>query len=121
MSKTVMELADTAINTELAKAYGPAKDESELKEHAKKFAYTERLLGELLRSNDKAKAAPPINLSEAVHMADFKILFPKVVMSVLQKPKEPVFIGQGGPSNLLIPRSHRSRILPSARTSPKFA
>jgi hypothetical protein len=95
MSKTVTELADKAITGELHDAYGPAKDETERKEHAKKFAYTEKLLGELMRGGGGPKSAPAIKLSEAVHMADFKILFPKVVMSVLQKPKEPVFIGQG--------------------------
>lgn len=96
MAKTVQELAQEATRALLVEAYGePTQDEgNKLSDHAKRFKETENVLRELLRTDGKPKSCPPVKLSEAVFSADFKLLFPRVVMEVLQRPQEPIYLGQ---------------------------
>jgi hypothetical protein len=95
MSKSIHELADSQLTAQLTEAYGQASGPEELKKQAEKFSRTEKMLRELMRPGGNTKTTTPsIDLSEAVHAADFKILFPKVVQDVLQRPKEPTYIGQ---------------------------
>jgi hypothetical protein len=95
MAKTMLELAENAASQDLSKAYGPAQNAEERKEQAARFTQTEKLMKELLRpTGNRPKSAPSISMKEAVHTADFKILFPKVVSDTLQLPQEPMFVGQ---------------------------
>lgn len=94
-AKSMLELAQNKASETLREAYGPANSPEELQEQASKFAQTEKLMKELLRpTNNRPKNAPAIQLGEAVHTADFKILFPRVVTDTLQAPQEPQYIGQ---------------------------
>jgi hypothetical protein len=92
---TLLDLAESHSLNDLKKAYGAAENEKELKVQAEKFAQTEEILRELMRPTDATpKNVPNVSLKEAVHTADFRILFPRVVQDTLQLPREPIFIGQ---------------------------
>ena len=94
--KTVEELAKQALRAQLVEAYGEPTNEdgNKLSDHAKRFKETENVLRELLRTDGGPKNCPNVKLSEAVFSADFKLLFPRVVMEVLQRPMEPIYLGQ---------------------------
>ncbi len=94
MAKSILELAAATQTEQLTAAYGPANNAEELNAHAAKFQRTDKMLRELMRTDGRPKNAPALDLSEAVHAADFKILFPNVVRDVLKRPQEPVYIGQ---------------------------
>lgn len=91
MSKSILELAKEAREVQLKKAFPEAENSLQLAEKAEQ---SEKILRELMRGDGKAKAVPHLNMKEAVFSADFKILFPKVVQDVLQRPKEGPYIGQ---------------------------
>lgn len=94
---TFAELIERASTQEINHLYGTRLSGLDAKEKAKKleeFQKSERVLTELLTFGSAKKGVPTVNLNEAVHSDDFKILFPKVVQSILQKPKEGNYIGQ---------------------------
>lgn len=93
---SLLSLAEASIAKDIEVAYGPATEEMPLKKQAEKFAETERVLRELMTpSNNSPKSYESnIKLNEAVHTADFKILFPRIVQDTLQLPREPIYIGQ---------------------------
>lgn len=92
---TLIELAASVVDQDLEEAYGPASTQKEKEEQAVKFKQTEEILRELMRPADSTpKNVPNISLKEAVHTADFRILFPRIVQDTLQLPREPIYIGQ---------------------------
>lgn len=92
---TLMDLAESSIIPDLEKIYGHAEDDKALKTQVAQFRETEKILRELMTpSNDYKPYASLIKMNEAVHTADFKILFPRVVQDTLQLPREPIYIGQ---------------------------
>src|SRR4051812_4375892 len=97
MATTILELANrsSTLSRELEEAYGPCSNQEELKARVKQFAETEKLLADLIRPHrDRPRQAPFIPMKEAVHTADFRVLFPKVISNLLQAPVEPMYIGQ---------------------------
>jgi hypothetical protein len=98
MPNTLLELAESVAAKDLEAAYGPAEgDQDKLKKQAIQFATTEKILRELMTPSTNGGAKPyasSIKLKEAVHTADFKILFPRIVQDTLQLPREPIYIGQ---------------------------
>jgi hypothetical protein len=92
----IMELADAQVVNDLREAYGEAKDEQDLRGQLRRLTETEKILRELMRSDrSRPRGVPNLSMKEAVHSADFKILFPKVISDTLQQPIEPTYIGQG--------------------------
>jgi hypothetical protein len=95
MSKNLHDTVTESQASLLKSVYGPADNAEKLSEYAAKFKRTESMLSELMQTGTRAKHnVPALDLSEAVHTADFKILFPKVVQDKLQRPQEPTYIGQ---------------------------
>lgn len=95
MPKYLLELADQIAKEDIQSIYGATEDPKELASNAKQYAQTEKLLLELMTPRvGKAGRVPKLSMQEAVHSADFKILFPRIVTQILQRPQEPIFIGQ---------------------------
>lgn len=83
------------INAELALAYGEASSEKQQATHLAQYKGLERVLGELLNLESPHRhKLPQIKIQEAVHAADFQILFPRAIEGALQRAKEGRYIGQ---------------------------
>jgi hypothetical protein len=94
---SLIEIAEQAANTEILNRYGAHLAKMDREERARtvtEYIKTEKILTELLTLSNRPKTVPNLPMMETVHSADFKVLFPKVVTSVLQKPKEGNYIGQ---------------------------
>jgi hypothetical protein len=94
---TLLGLAESVAAKDLETAYGPAEDQDALKKQALQFTQTEKILRELMSPTNHGGPKPyasTIKMKEAVHTADFKILFPRIVQDTLQLPREPIYIGQ---------------------------
>lgn len=95
MPTSIVQSIDAHGLKELESVYGPAKDQTELNKQVAEFKATEKALRELMKPNRVTpRSVPNVSMKEAVHGADFKILFPKVVIDVLQRPREPMYLGQ---------------------------
>src|SRR5581483_8898105 len=95
MPNSLLELAESSILPDVEEAYGRAENEETLKKQIAQFRDTKKMLTELMTpSNEPKEYAGLLDLKEAVHTADFKILFPRIVQDTLQLPREPIYIGQ---------------------------
>jgi hypothetical protein len=90
---TIKELAAKSLREELKLAYGAPTESLSEADQYEQYKQTQKLLEQLM-SPGTHRRVPKVDMSEAVFAADFKLLFPKVVQSVMQRPQEPLFLGQ---------------------------
>lgn len=114
MAKTLLELAEASSRKMIEDAYGKTDDAKQFEKNTQRFSQTEKLLHELLRPMDnRPKNLPKINMKEAVHTADFRVLMPRVIQGLLQQPTEPNYIGQSLLARTIQVEGHRIMEFPT--------
>jgi hypothetical protein len=114
MAKTLLELAEASSRKMIEEAYGKTDDAKVFEKQTAQFSQTEKLLYELLRPTDnRPKNLPKIEMKEAVHTADFRVLLPRVIQGLLQQPVEPNYIGQSLLARTIQVEGHRIMEFPT--------
>ena len=97
--RTMAELVNESLLVDLREAYGDPQGaddkarKASLTDQIEKYNGMKSILLELMTPGAAPKRVK-LDMQELATAADFKVLFPKVVMEVLQRPKEYEYIGQ---------------------------
>jgi hypothetical protein len=86
----IYELAKDSVEEPLAEV----KTSEEKSYTRKEFELSRQVLNRLMSTTGKPHDLPEISMQEALSSADFSVVFKTAVSDVLQRPKEPVMIGQ---------------------------